>query len=143
MPSLAELVLPPAALPNAKRLGDLTRWQDEYARPDWRSRVTALDPAAEQQFQLWAENNQAPITDDYDMRGFWKAYSDGDPQAHTTINNNDGLPHFIDRFKTPLHESFSGESIYANPASRPPRWNSKDQLVTANGRVLFDERARR
>ena len=138
--------MPQTVLPDAKRLGDLTGqppWQNRYARPDWRQQLTKLDPQAEQQFRLWAQNNNAPITDDYDMRGFWKAMSDGDPDVHTSINANDGLPHYIDRFKTPLHESFSGESNYADPSTRPPMWNNRDQLVARDGRVLFDERARR
>lgn len=111
------------------------RWQDRYARKDWRNRLTKLNPAEEEQFQEWAARTRAPITDDYDMRGFWKS------GEATSVNQNDGLPHFTDRFKTPLHESFSGESQYADPDTRPPHWNSSDQLVTDDGSVLFDEPA--
>jgi hypothetical protein len=118
-------------------------WQDQYAAPDWRKRLVTLDPEAEQQFQVWAKSNNVPITDDYDMRAFWKALSGGDPRARTAINPNDHALHFPDTFKTLLHQSFSGESIYANPASKPPKWNQRDQLVDARGRVIFDERERR
>jgi len=112
-----------------------THWQDRYAASDWRSRLTTLAPIEEELFQKWAQANHVPITDDYDMRGFWKA------NGQTQVNRNDGLPHFSDRYKTPLHESFSGESVYADPNSNPPRWNDKDQLVASDGTILFDEPA--
>lgn len=112
-------------------------WQQRYALPDWQAKLTILSPTQERQFQKWARETKAPITDDYDMRGYWLH----DRAQGTQINANDGLPHFTDRWKTPLHKSFSGESVYANPKSSPPRWNEKDQLVASDGTVLFDERA--
>ena len=105
--------------------------------PGWQSRLTKLSPKDEASFRQWVAKTKAPITPDYDMRGFWKS------GGATQINPNDGLPHYSDTFKTPLHQSFSGESIYANPRSRPPTWNDSDQLVTPDGAVLFDERAKR
>lgn len=112
------------------------RWQDRYAKPGWQSMLTKLSPQEEAAFQHWAKATHAPITADYDMRGYWKAGAPG-----TSINQNDGLPHYTDTFKTPLHQSFSGESIYADPRSKPPAWNEKDQLVAPDGTVLYDERA--
>lgn len=114
----------------------LSRWQDRYAAPDWQKRLTNLPPDEEAKFLDWARRSRAPITDDYDMRGFWKSGN------KTVINPNDGLPHYNDTYKTPLHESFSGESVYANPKSSPPMWNDQDQLVASDGTVLFDERKR-
>lgn len=124
----------------APRLSDTygaTRWQDRYAAPDWRDHLTKLSPQEEAAFEDWARQTKAPITDDYDMRGFWRA------KGKTQVNPNDGLPHYSDEFKTPLHQSFSGESIYARPNSGAPMWNDRDQLVLPDGTVLFDERARR
>lgn len=118
-------------------------WQDQYADPKWRDRITKLPSAEEQQFQLWAKNHNAPITDDYDMRGFWKALSNVDPRAITAVNPNDKQLHYPDTWKTPLHESFSGESIYMAPHTKGPSWNPQDQLVAPGGRVLYDEKAQK
>ena len=112
-------------------------WQIRYAVPKWQEKLTKLSPQDEVQFQQWAQKARTPITPDYDMRGFWKS------GGSTQVNPNDGMPHYTDRFKTPLHQSFSGESIYSNPLANPPRWNEKDQLVDFMGNVLFDERATR
>lgn len=112
-------------------------WQDHFALPDWQSRLTRLNPTQEQEFQQWARSHNAPITDDYDMRGFWLHGAHG-----SQVNPNDHMLHFPDTYKTPLHQSFSGESIYANPAIPGPRWNDRDQLVAPDGTILFDERAR-
>lgn len=113
-------------------------WQVKYAAPNWRDKLTSLDPTEESKFLLWADKNQAPITDDYDMRGYWKS---GAP--NTVINQNDGLPHYPDTWKTPLHESFSGESVYANHRVKLPAWNNRDQLISPDGEILFDERKRK
>lgn len=114
-------------------------WQQQYALPDWQQRLTHLDPPQEVLFQMWARANNVPLTDDYDMRGFWAQR--GRPGAGSTaLNPNDGRLHYPDTYKTPLHQSFSGESVYANPTTNPPRWNNRDQLVGPNGAVLFDER---
>lgn len=117
-----------------------SRWQDAYAQPDWQSKLTKLNPQDEQNFQSWAKRNNAPITADYDMRGFWDALRNKDPRAGTAINPNDKQLHFPDTWKTPLHKSFSGESIYAKPGG--PTWNEQDQLLDPSGKVLFDERAK-
>ena len=68
------------------------------------------------------------------MRGFYLH------QGNTAVNANDGMLHYPDTYKTPLHQSFSGESIYANPNAHPPMWNEQDQLVLPDGTVVFDER---
>jgi hypothetical protein len=98
--------------------------------------VTKLPPDREQDFQQWVQDNHIPWQDtpdaDYDMRGF---YQSGE---HQSLNGNDGKMHFPDTWKTPYHQSFSRESIYATDGA--PSWNEKDQLVLPNGTVIFDER---
>lgn len=113
-------------------------WQQRYADPNWQNRLTRLTPQQEAQFQAWARRRRAPITDDYDMRGFWLNGAQGND-----VNANDGMMHYPDTYKTPLHESFSGESIYARPDSGAPTWNERDQLVLPDGTVLYDERVAR
>lgn len=103
---------------------------------------TSLDPLQEMAFQQWVKDKQIPFdpspTADYDMRGFYQAQLNGDPSAQTTVNANDGMPHFTDPYKTPYHESFSAESKYAGQGA--PNWNAQDQLVMPDGQVVLDER---
>ena len=68
------------------RLKASRAWQTEYALPGWEGNLAQLQPEEEQQFQAWAEQNHAPITDDYDMRGFWRGLQNGEPSAQTAIN---------------------------------------------------------
>jgi hypothetical protein len=110
-------------------------WQAAYAVPHWQQRLTRLSPTEEAAFLHWARVNSVPLTRDYDMRGFWKS------GMSTQVNPNDHRIHYSDRFKTPLHRSFSGESIYADQAKRPPMWNDRDQLVAHDGTVIVDERS--
>lgn len=112
------------------------RWQMQYANPDWQEQMTKLPAKDEAKFLLWAQQNNAPLTDDYDMRGYWQEQA-----ASPSLNANDGKLHYPDTYKTPLHQSFSGESKFALPGG--PTWNEKDQLVAPNGQVLFDERAQK
>ena len=108
-----------------------------YALKDWQSRLTQLAPEQEAQFNQWAAQTQAPITNDYDMRGYWL----NDRDQGTQLNANDGLQHYTDKWKTPYHKSFGKQSTYADPATNPPDWNDQDQLVTHDGKVLYDEKA--
>ncbi len=105
---------------------------------------TALDPMTEFQFRTWVQQNNIPFDvnakqSDYDMRGFWKAAQQGNPQASTAVNPNDGLIHYPDYWKTPLHQSFSAESQWAGPNA--PQWVNDSQLASPNGRVVYDEKA--
>ncbi len=100
---------------------------------------------AEPEFQAWLKQNKIPFdpgatNSDYDMRGFYKALQEGDPKAKEAINPNDNQMHFPDYWKTPYHQSFSNESQWADPA-KAPKWNEQDQLVTPDGKVVFDEKA--
>lgn len=112
-----------------------SRWQDKYADPDWKTKLTKLDLDQEGKFQNWANTNKVPITPDYDMRGFWR---DG---GQSGISPVDGRIHYTDKYKTPLHESFSGESIYSKQGIPKPTWNKQNQLIDPSGKVLFDEPA--
>ena len=102
--------------------------------------ITRLPPSDEQRFQQWVQANKIPFSEgsqDYDMRGFWQGLNRGDPHATSGVNPNDQRLHFSDYWKTPYHQSFSGESKFAGPNA--PRWVG-DQLVAPDGTVVFDER---
>lgn len=100
------------------------------------SYVTPLHPVDELIFQKWVTDNRIPWRDepkaDYDMRGFWLAQQQGDPNAVRSLMNQ----HFPDTYKTPYHESFSNESIYAGPDA--PHWEGL-KLISPAGKVVFDE----
>lgn len=104
---------------------------------------TVLPQMDEFQFRQWLQQNGVPFdpdarTTDYDMRGFYQAARQGQPGVTTQINPNDSLMHYPDRFKTPLHRSFSNESQWAS--DRAPQWINDSQLALPNGRIVFDER---
>jgi ADP-ribose pyrophosphatase YjhB (NUDIX family) len=100
--------------------------------------ITKLSPSEEQEFIQWAEKNNVPFDlsadADYDMPGFWKALKAKDPRA-TTEQKPDGL-HFPDIWKTPAHETFSSESIYAGPDA--PKWKGS-KLYDSTGKLIKDE----
>jgi hypothetical protein len=114
-----------------------------YAKPSPSGYLTTLSPSDELSFQAWVKQNNVPFdpspASDYDMRGFWQAMKNGDPDVRTGINANDNQIHYTDKFKTPYHMSFSRESQWATPDA--PAWNEADQLVLPSGRIVFDERA--
>ena len=116
----------------------------QYLKEGKHNYNTELSPKDELLFRDWLKRNDVPFdvnaaTTDYDMRGFWKAYSEGDPKAKPSVNPNDKQIHYSDYWKTPYHESFSAESQWADP-KKAPQWNDKDQLVLPDGTVIFDER---
>ena len=78
---------------------------------------------------------------DYDMRGFWSGLQSGDPRAMSAVDPNDGQMHYTDTWKTPYHETFSADSQWGSPSLGAPTWNDSDQLVTGDGKVLYDDRA--
>lgn len=105
---------------------------------------TPLDPGMESFFRQWLVKNKVPFDpeaqqSDYDMRGFYKALQQKNPQAQSAMNANDGRMHYPDYWKTPLHHSFSSESQWAGPSA--PSWINDHQLVSPGGRVVFDEKA--
>jgi hypothetical protein len=104
---------------------------------------TQLPLLDEMAFRQWAKDNQVRFNpdaaqSDYDMRGFYRGLTQGDPRASSAVNPNDQRMHYPDYWKTPLHPSFSSESQWAGPGA--PSWNQQDQLVSPGGRIVVDER---
>ena len=108
---------------------------------------TALSPLDEFAFRKWVSGNNIPFDpnstapQDYDMRGYWQGLQQQNPKATTGLDPNDNKVHFTDYWKTPLHQSFSGESQWS-PANGP-QWTENDQLAAPSGRVIYDDRAPR
>lgn len=126
--------------PQGLSLADLGKYGPRVLPQDYN---TALQQMDEFQFRQWLQQNGVPFDPnakmtDYDMRGFYQAAQQGQPGVTTQINPNDGLMHYPDRFKTPLHRSFSNESQWAG--ENAPRWVNDSQLALPSGRVVFDER---
>lgn len=115
-----------------------------YVKPGVSNFMTTLDPMRELQFRQWVQDNRVPFNpdatgpQDYDMRGFYQGLQQQNPRAQSAVDPNDNRLHYPDYWKTPLHETFSGESRFAGPMA--PMWNDRDQLVSPGGRVLFDDR---
>jgi hypothetical protein len=124
----------------AKPLTGTTGFAVADPDPDNPDYKTPLSPSEEKQFRSWVKANKIPFDDspssDYDMRGFWKAAQEGDPDASTAVSKFDGRIHFSDKFKTPFHRTFSNESQYAT--SDAPHWEG-DRLIDNQGNVVADE----
>lgn len=94
---------------------------------------TTLSPEQEPVFREWVTKNAIPFNpddpiSDYDMRGYWV--------------NNGAVPakkgdHFPDTYKTPYHQSFSAESVYALPNA--PVWRGLRLVDPKTGAVIFEE----
>lgn len=111
----------------------------QYMTPEPRlpaNYVTSLSGDEEKKFQAWVKQNNIPWQDvpnaDYDMRGYWKAQAEGDPNAVRSSKNL----HFPDTYKTPYHKTFSNESQYASADA--PHWEG-DRLIDKDGNVVADE----
>jgi hypothetical protein len=128
----------------AGMMANLTR-NAPYAKPS-DSYQTPLEPPEEGAFRTWVQKNGVPFNPDdqvtdYDMRGYWRSLQRG-ADAGTAVNPNDGQLHYPDTYKTPYHQSFSAESIYAKPNA--PVWINDHQLADPKtGKVIFDERSGR
>lgn len=104
---------------------------------------TELPFLQEMQFRNWIRQNNVPFdpeakVSDYDMRGFWQGLQQGHPRAESGINPNDNRLHYSDYWKTPLHQSFSSESQWAD--QNTPQWINDSQLAAPSGRIVFDEK---
>lgn len=102
---------------------------------------TNLAPGQEADFEKWVKDNKIPfdLTEakpDYDMRGFWQAHRDGDPNASTAVDPHDKQIHFPDRWKTPYSPTFSAQSQYATKGA--PDWNG-DRYGFPNGYTIYDD----
>jgi hypothetical protein len=106
--------------------------------------TTQLSEPDEAAFRQWVAANNVPFTPTAPSArtttcaASGRACSAAIPRAKTGIDPNDQRLHFTDTWKTPYHESFSGESKFAAPGA--PSWNDQDQLVAPGGRVMFDDR---
>jgi len=93
----------------------------------WQTKLNDLD---EMYFKDWVKANKIPWQDipeaDYDMRGYWKSTGGAVP-----------LGHYPDTYKTPYHESFSNESIYAAPNA--PRWINNHLTDQITGTIFKEE----
>lgn len=103
---------------------------------------TQLSPLEEMAFRQWVSTNKVPFnpdsqSSDYDMRGFYRGLQQNSPMSQSSVNQNDNRLHYSDYYKTPSHNSFSGESQWAD--ENTPRWANDTQLADPNGRVVFDE----
>lgn len=112
----------------------------EWAEPGpyW----TKLDPAQEQLFRQWIAQNSVDFDPDqaqpdYDMRGFWQALQQGDPEAKSAIDANDKKRHWPDYWKTPYDATFSAQSQWAIQG-KAPEWEG-DRLTLPGGHVLYDD----
>lgn len=117
-----------------------------YVKPGAATFNTPLSATDEAGFRDWVTKNGVAFdpndkTPDYDMRGFWQAMTAGDARARSKVDTNDNRMHFPDTWKTPYDLTFSNESQWAAPNA--PKWNDRDQLVGADGKVVFDDRAAR
>ena len=86
---------------------------------------TQLNPLDEMAFRQWVQQNNVPFNpnvpySDYNMRAFYQRLQGDDPRATTAINPDDNMVHYPDTWKTPLHETFSSESLYARPSTPSP-----------------------
>lgn len=112
----------------------------KYAKPG--GFVTALPPDQERAFRQWVAANKVPFqpddqASDYDMRGYWRDVA-SQGTSETAVNPNDHQVHYPDTYKTPYHQSFSAESMYALPTA--PVWINDHQLADPQtGAVIFDE----
>jgi hypothetical protein len=102
---------------------------------------TPLPFLGEMAFRQWVKDNRVPFNpdqepQDYDMRGFYRAQTQGDPLAASAVNPNDKQIHYPDYWKTPLHQTFSSESQWAQPGA--PSWYG-NQLISPGGRIVYDE----
>lgn len=82
-----------------------------------------LNGQQEQNFRLWALMNNVPMSNDYNMRGFYQSLTLPGSRS-SGVNPNDGQMHYPDTFKLPNHPTFSTESGYFDPNTMPntPTW---------------------
>lgn len=88
--------------------------------PNW-----PLTDDERKQFLVWVLRNNVPLSNDYDMEGFWKeSQNPVTSKVSASVNPNDQQIHYSDKYKLPNHPLFSTESKYYNPQTMPntPSW---------------------
>lgn len=145
MPGLFDPSQPPdlSQQPSGGLLGNFQN-NAPYVAQGQQNYTTQLHPLDEMAFRQWVGQNNVPFNpnqqmQDYDMRGFWQGLQQQNPHAMTAVNPNDQQLHYPDYWKTPYHQTFSGESKFAGPVA--PAWQG-NQLVAPSGLIRFDETKR-
>ena len=128
-----------------RTLGEMARAPVKSLQAKPGSYRTLLSLIDELEFLPWVRQQgiQDDVTSpdaDYDWRGFYKAWKAGDPRAVRSYDPIDRRIHAPDIWKTPYHESFSNESMYAQPTA--PHWED-GKLVNPLGITVYDESKRR
>ena len=89
--------------------------------------TTALSPAEEARFRMWALQNRITDVDSpqsrYDYRGYWKEHGDAPIRF--------GVDHFTDTYKQHGHPLFSSESKYARGKWDGGQWLGESLLQMA------------
>ena len=86
---------------------------------------TPLTKSERIKFDKWVMENNIPITDDYDMQGFWlESQKPNSPFKSAPDPTDNYRIHYPDEFKTPLHPTFSDQSRYAKGlnAQKAGKW---------------------
>jgi len=140
--NLARLGMSPLPPQDQPSLANLGRYGPRELPSGYNTQLPLMD---ELQFRGWLQKNNVPFdpnagATDYDMRGFYQAAQQQQPNVRASVNPVDQRIHYPDRFKTPIHQSFSNESQWAGPNA--PQWIDEARMAAPNGRIVFDERNR-
>jgi hypothetical protein len=105
-------------------------------------RTTQFSGDLENIFHSWADAKDVPLSNDYDMQGFYLSSLMGDPRANADVNPSDGLIHFEDKFKLPNHEGFSQMSQYSK-GLLDPKWIENPAPYKEGTWALFDPKEKK
>ena len=100
--------------------------------------VSKRDEIKKYLFETWAKAFDVPISDDYDMQGYFenevlKGKSNQDVSAY------DNQMHFTDEYKLPNHETFSKQSKYWKEGMPNRDWAGNYFMDMETGQILKDE----
>jgi len=99
------------------------------------SRLNSTDS---RNYQKWVRQNRIPISDDYDMEGYYRDIVKPG-RDYTHIDELDKRRHFPDTYKKPNHPSFSDESMYAVGPNKALAGHWTGENFTGPGRVGLPE----
>lgn len=99
------------------------------------------DDKQHQKYLAWTLANKVPISNDYNMEGFFNASQNPLSGLSSSINPNDNQMHYPDAYKLPNHQSFSTDSNYYNPKTMPqtPSWQG-GEIGGTNGQESWSLR---